>query len=897
MTQPIGEAEIQVDANTSPALRAIREFSIRARQALRDFGDDAGRSLNDFSNRSEQPLRNLSERFSSDMQDMKAALISLAPAAIPVAAALVPIATAAASAGTAMAAFGAAVIPQISALSDAATAEQKYQDAIAVHGKFSTQAQTAELEYQAALDKMPPATKRASAAFSVLKDSFTEWSDSLASTTLPQFTKSFGIATALLPKFTPLVKGAAGQLDRMTTALAGAVSTPGFDGLVSRFDAFANQSLKKVVDGVIHFSRVLSTGTASGPVSAFFQYAKENGPAVRETLANIADALTNVVKAIGQAGPGVLAIVNAFAQMLASLPTELLTRLVQMYTSIRLLKLAGTGLSSLAGGLLAVRTQIVAAGTASLGASGGLATLRAAFLGLNVAARSTVVVAGVAAIVLVLKQLSTTGQKAAPDIDKLTSSIGTLGRTGKVQGEALRVFGSNLSGLTNSFKDFSDNQFLTFLDNLSSGFGLFSDGSIEAAGKQIDAFDKSLSSLVKNGHADLAASALAKFTEEAAKQGVSADSVNSRLDDYKSALADVAFEQKLTAESMGLFGTQAQQVQTKLDAQKLSADGLRQSIQALNDVNRQGLDGMIGFEAAIDATTKAAKENAGALSVSHGQLDLDSKKAQDAATALNDLAGKTDAAAASARENGSSWSTVNGIYDRGRAKLIASARTMGLTTEQAKKLADQILKTPDKTARLKGNLEDLQAKLDSAKKQLKSVPDSRKAKVQATIDELKQKVREAKAALASLHDKNIKITTTNFSRFVSLGDQPGKGTVLKNAAGGLIGGRGTSTSDSNLTRVSKGEYVVNAAAVDRYGVGFLDQLNSMRLQSQAMVGPVRYTEATAPKTAENKISVNAPSQPRVIVMIGNRVINDHIRVIVDQANDQAAREQIQGVRR
>lgn len=46
------------------------------------------------------------------------------------------------------------------------------------------------------------------------------------------------------------------------------------------------------------------------------------------------------------------------------------------------------------------------------------------------------------------------------------------------------------------------------------------------------------------------------------------------------------------------------------------------------------------------------------------------------------------------------------------------------------------------------------------------------------------------------------------------------------ASGGLVTGPGSSTSDSIPTRLSNGEYVLNAQAVDRIGVGNLDAINS-----------------------------------------------------------------------
>jgi hypothetical protein len=43
-------------------------------------------------------------------------------------------------------------------------------------------------------------------------------------------------------------------------------------------------------------------------------------------------------------------------------------------------------------------------------------------------------------------------------------------------------------------------------------------------------------------------------------------------------------------------------------------------------------------------------------------------------------------------------------------------------------------------------------------------------------------------------------------------------TISRNARGGLLGGRGTGRSDSNLAWVSRGEYITPAAAVAQPGV-------------------------------------------------------------------------------
>lgn len=372
--------------------------------------------------------------------------------------------------------------------------------------------------------------------------------------------------------------------------------------------------------------------------------------------------------------------------------------------------------------------------------------------------------------------------------------------------------------------------------------------------------DKALANMVRSGNADLAKATFDQLAARARSQGMTTKELNAQLDGYNESLKNLAFEQKLVADSQGLFGAQAQATKAKLDAQRVSADALRQAIQALNDTNRSALGGMIGFEAAIDAAAKAAKDNAGSLRMVNGRLDLNSEKSRNAAGALNDLASKTDEAAAAARESGASWSTVNGIYERGRQQLIANATQMGLTRQQAAALAGQILKTPDKTARLRGNMEDLQAKLNSARAQLKKVPDSRKAQIRATIAQLEAAIREARIKMTSIDGMTAHTYIyTNHIVSAATGEarkrKPGKtgnfaqGGLVGFPSGGMVRGPGTGTSDSILARVSAGEYVIRAAVVQKYGARLFDDINAMRLQLAPSTQARALPAAPAPRAA------------------------------------------------
>ncbi|MEE1838080.1 phage tail protein [Streptomyces sp. SP17KL33] len=824
------------------------------------------------------------------------ALATFAPALVPIAAQATAVSASLGAATVAVGVFGIAAKAQLSALGDAADAQKKHKQAVQQYGATSQQAAKAQQEMARTLADMPAPTRRAAAAYLNLKDTYKEWSDSVASFTMKPVEQGFGVLEAVLPKLTPLVKGTSTELTRVTTLLGGGVNSGAFDGLMSRFTEFANGALKRGVDHAVHFARVISEGGGDGAFTNLMEYAKANGPLVEETLSNLGSALMNILKAASEAGPGMLALVNAFAQLVASIDPTLLATIMQIVAAMKLIALTRAGILLVGTAVGTATTRIAAMRAAAVAASGGLATLRAAFLALGAAARATVVLGAILAIGVGVAKLASLGREAPPDIDGLTNSLGRLGKSGgTVNGEALKKYGADLKGLSDSVKDFVDPGTAVKVQQgivkvLTLGFA--DSTPVKEAKAHVEAIDSALAGLVQNGNADLAAAALEKLQAAYVKDGGDADDFAAKLEAYNKAVDDMKFAEELAAQSQGLFGQQALETKQKLDAQKASADGLRQSLQALNDVQRGALGGQIGFEAAMDAATEAAKENGRALSMKNGQLDLSTQKARDEAQALSDLAAKTDEAAAAARDNGASWSTVNGIYDQGRDKLIAVAQQMGLNGEQARTLADQILKIPDKNARVTMDAEDAVAGLDSFIAAVEKAPKAKSVTLK-TLSESAEKILEdfgykvthlkdgsvtvsaetgqaktnidaVQAARDALSDKSITITThkvTVLSTTVSgtassLADSLRKQAEnARKARGGLVGraqggpaqyfgeggpisGPGTPTSDSivamfasgAMARVSDTEYVVQASAVRKYGLPLLNALNSGRLK-------------------------------------------------------------------
>ncbi|MEV6473874.1 hypothetical protein, partial [Streptomyces sp. NPDC051657] len=127
--------------------------------------------------------------------------------------------------------------------------------------------------------------------------------------------------------------------------------------------------------------------------------------------------------------------------------------------------------------------------------------------------------------------------------------------------------------------------------------------------------------------------------------------------------------------------------------------------------------------------------------------------------------------------------------------------------------------------KLKMNISNWSSQIETAKAKLKTVPPDKQAKIRAEIGDLQRKVASARATLSGLQDKVVTVTT----RHVVVGGQArtsgSHGSQLKYAGGGPIEGPGTSTSDSVPIWASKGEFMVKAKSVAKYGVSFLKAVN------------------------------------------------------------------------
>ncbi|WP_309049233.1 hypothetical protein [Streptomyces sp.] len=691
---------------------------------------------------------------------LKASLISLAPAAIPAVAGLASSATVLAgqlgAVAVAAGAYALALGPQIGAIGEAADAQEKYEDAVAQSGRGSQEAIKAQQAYQQQLAKMPPATREAAVAVGLLKDNYQEWSDALADDVMAPFTKGIAVANELLPETTGLVKGASTQFDRLITMVAGGINTPGFDALNDRFTDFSERTMRNAVDSLTIFLAKLDSGEYdSSGVTQWMDWAAEQGPVVWDTLENVAEALLHVLEAGSEVGVGMLDVVNVLSNIVSAVPPEAISTLLQLAIAIKAVKLAAAGMAAAQAGVAALGLQIAAMRTAAAGAPSALAGTTAAIGTLSRTAKLAVAGTGIGLLLITLGELSSASQQPKPDVDKLTTSLTELGHSGKASGEAVRAYGKDLAGLADSLQKVVDPEGIDQVQqSITSFFGMDST-PVKNAKDDIDALDKALAGMVSNGQADLAAAALDNIIAKMKQQGFTSEEIRGQLDDYRDALAGQALEQELAAQSMGIFGDQALEVQAKLDAQKQSAEGLRQSILALNDANRSAYDSQIQFEAGIDALTESFKENG-------ATLDLNTEAGRENASAMSSAAKAHDEMIASGMAAGESLGSMTKKSDQLREKMLSLAQATGMSDAEAREYVNTLLGTPGeiKTA-VKLEREQAIAGLQEVQSEIERTPGAKSVKVStlnaaaiAALEAVGLKTRQ-------LPDGRTEVTTKN----------------------------------------------------------------------------------------------------------------------------------------
>ena len=383
--------------------------------------------------------------------------------------------------------------------------------------------------------------------------------------------------------------------------------------------------------------------------------------------------------------------------------------------------------------ILAMRASMEAAGL-----SGGKLTRS-----LKAAAAAAVVIGGVTIAGNAMQDMWL-GLSGAND--DATRSLEAYIKGGRNAAEVTDLMGYGLSSLDDVVNQAMNKGFLNnvgeFFAELGTLGGVFGPTRRDEAKSFFAELDKGLTGLQKTDPA----AAAAKFKELATEfqaQGYSLDQVREMLPGYSAAL-DAA---SVSADGAGSAASDlSDQTYGAAQAARDAADGTATWAEELDQINSPILnarDAARQFEAAIDDASAALKENG-------KTLDITSEKGRANQEALDGIASAALANITAMQANGSSQRQMQATLNTSRDKLAAVAEKFGMSKTEARKYAEQVLKTPAAVSTT------ITAKTEAAKAQV--------AAFQSQINRLR--------------GNTVTITT----RYVTVG-KPGGG---RRTAGGLV---------------------------------------------------------------------------------------------------------------
>ena len=178
----------------------------------------------------------------------------------------------------------------------------------------------------------------------------------------------------------------------------------------------------------------------------------------------------------------------------------------------------------------------------------------------------------------------------------------------------------------------------------------------------------------------------------------------------------------------------------------------------------------------------------------------------------------------------------NKVLADARTALMKVAEQAGLTKGEAKKLVDQYLQTPQV---------------------VKTRIDIEAAAAKKALDDVDNKMNKIKDRTVTLN-----VRTQYSDPGTSVRTSSG---LVGRAGGGPVYGPGTSTSDDVPAMLSNGEFVLQAAAVNRYGLDFLGQLNRGMVRAFAGGGFVRHSESVRHVQYMSSAPTASPAQQVITV--------------------------------
>lgn len=183
-------------------------------------------------------------------------------------------------------------------------------------------------------------------------------------------------------------------------------------------------------------------------------------------------------------------------------------------------------------------------------------------------------------------------------------------------------------------------------------------------------------------------------------------------------------------------------------------------IQSLADLNRGALDAQAGQQQAIDDAVKKQKEYANTLKWTNGQVDVNNEASRTTYELLSKVAQTTKEATDKAIAANAPWEQIRGNWQQGYDNLVRLADGMGLSGEQARQLATQIMGIPpSREVVIKAAVQSAVAGLQSVMTAYQATPGQKTVTVQALTEDAMFYLRNLGFTVTRLPDGSVSVTS------------------------------------------------------------------------------------------------------------------------------------------
>lgn len=400
-----------------------------------------------------------------------------------------------------------------------------------------------------------------------------------------------------------------------------------------------------------------------------------------------------------------------------------------------------------------------------------IAATRAALASMGVTAARTRVVMGalgkISAVVAGLELVSYATQKvrdefkdAPPSVSKLANSFVDLGKSGKVNGEALKKLGGDLDKFGEAvqrvahpdWKARSTDIVNSLTLNLTKGIGE-AQIPLDEAHDKIKAVDSALAELAQSGSADVAAKGFDKLAAAAAKDGTSKEKLLTLLPEYTDALASLDTQNKTASSAEGVLGDATQTTADAMQDQRSEAEKLSDALKALDGAAISAAQQEISFQQSLADLNSAIKDNG-------HSLDVTTEKGRKVKGAFLDAADAAMQHAQAVAEEKNSQQAGQAVLEKDISLLKADLRAKGFSKDAVDKLAAAYLKLPAGVATkvTAPGAEKAAGELTTLKQKLANVPAGKSITVRAPSGPAIKALEDVGFKVKKLPNKQISIT-------------------------------------------------------------------------------------------------------------------------------------------